>query len=311
LSVDAGEKKLADLRTQASRNAERTRKIERIRAAVSLNGEINQHQLTLERAIALEIEATRLSETIGSIAANDDTVTRIEEAVTEMSASEAAMNAVATTVSFAIEKSARKQVFVDEKALETPSASLSILGKTVIAIHEVGTIFVEPQIKNRDALIARRQKVNDELKAALEAAGVHDLTSARIAAAQRREYERRLAEIRKEMMGLAPGNRSKRLAAGLGALKHYVGELRGRLKAEMEKLALATLPEEGELADEIEKNHEEGARLATDIETAEAVGRKSCSLNRKGTRARAWRLSMPGSSAWRARQTTISVWSRI
>jgi acid stress-induced BolA-like protein IbaG/YrbA len=67
---------------------------------------------------------------------------------------------------------------VDEKVLETPLASFPVLGKTVIAIHEVGTIIVEPQIKNRNALVARRQQVNDELKAALEAAGVHDLTSA-------------------------------------------------------------------------------------------------------------------------------------
>jgi hypothetical protein len=108
------------------------------------------------------------------------------------------------------------------------------------------------------------------MKAALETAGVRDLAAARVAAAQRKEHERRLAEIRKETTGLAPGNRSKKLAAGLDALKINVGELRGRLKAEMQKLTLATLPEEEDLADEIQKNHEEGAQLATDIELAEA-----------------------------------------
>jgi len=39
----------------------------------------------------------------------------------------------------------------------------------------------------------------------------------------------------------------------------------------MEKLTLVTLPEEEEVATEIEKNHEEGARLAKNIETAEAA----------------------------------------
>lgn len=269
-SVDAGEKRLAELRTQVSRNAERARRLERVRAVVSLNGEIKQHQLTLEKSVTLDKEAARLSEAIGSVAATDDAVTRIEEAVTEMSAAEAAMSAVATTVSFAIDKSAQKRVFVDERVLKTASASFPVLGKTVIAIQEVGTIIVEPQIKNRNALLARRQEANDEMKAALEAAGVPDLASARVAAAQRKEHERRLAEIRKETTGLAPGNRSKKLAAGLDALKNHFGELRGRLKAEMEKLTIATLPEEEELADEIEKNHEEGAQLATVIETAEA-----------------------------------------
>jgi chromosome segregation ATPase len=269
-SVDAGEKRLAELRTQVSRNAERVRKLERVRAAVSLDGEIKQHQLTLEKSVTLDNEATRLSEIIGSIAATDDTVTRIEEAVTELSAADAAMNAVATTISFDVEKSARKRVLVDEEVLKVASASFPVLGKTVIVIQEVGKIIVEPKIKNRNALLARRQAVNDEMKAALEAAGVQDLASARIAAAQRKEHERRFAEIRKEITGLAPGNRSKKLAAGLDALKNHVGELRGRLKAEMEKLTLAKLPEAEELADEIERNHEEGAQRAADIDTAEA-----------------------------------------
>jgi uncharacterized protein YhaN len=269
-SVDASEKALAGLRTRVSRSAEQARKLERIRATVALNGEIKQHALTLNKALTFEAEVARLSEMVGSIAATDDAVTRIEEAVTELSAAEAAMNAVATTVSFAVDKGAQSRVSVDGKMLKIQSASLAVVGKTIIAIKELGTITVEPQIKNRNALLSRRQTANDELKAALEAAGVPDLASARLAAAQRKEHGRRLAEIRKEMANLAPGNRSKKLAAGLDALKSYLGELRGRLKAEMEKLTLATLPEEDDLAIEIETNHEEGARLAEDVETAEA-----------------------------------------
>jgi DNA repair exonuclease SbcCD ATPase subunit len=182
-SVDASEKKLTDARTQASRSAERSRKLERTRGAVSLNAEIILHQSTLEKAATLESESTRLSEMIGSIAATDEVVTRIEEAVTEMSAGEAAMNAVATTVSFAIEKGAQKRVFVDESALKTLSTSFSVLERTVIAIQEVGTIVVEPQIKNRNALLSRRQSAADEMTAALEAAGVPDLATARVGSA--------------------------------------------------------------------------------------------------------------------------------
>ena len=84
-------------------------------------------------------------------------------------------------------------------------------------------------------LLVRHQNANDEMKATLEAARVQDLASARVAAAQRKEHERRLTEVRKVMGNLAPGNRAKKLAAGLEALKSNLGELRGRLKAEMEK----------------------------------------------------------------------------
>lgn len=127
-----------------------------MRSIVFLNVEIIQHQLTLDRAATLESEAGKLSELIGAIAATDGAVTRIEEAVTEWSAADAAMNAVATTVSFAIQESAQHSVVIDGKALSAPTTSLPILGKTTIAIEKVGTITVEPQIADRAALLARR-----------------------------------------------------------------------------------------------------------------------------------------------------------
>jgi hypothetical protein len=247
-SVDAGEAKLSDLRSKTSQNAERGRKLERIRAIVSLNTEIVQHQLTFDKAASLESEAGKLSELIGAIAATDATVVRIEEAVTELSAADAAMNAVATTVSFAIQKDALPGVVVDGKALDASTASLPILGKTVIAIQGVGAITVEPQIKNRAALLTRRDAADEEWKAALDAAGVKDLAAARMAAAQRKEYLRRSNDISKELANLAPGSRSKKLAAGLEALKGHLGELRGRLKLEMQKCELANIPREDELA---------------------------------------------------------------
>jgi hypothetical protein len=114
---------------------------------------------------------------IGAIAATDAAVTRIEEAVTELSAADAAMNAVATTVSFAIQEDALPGIVVDGKALDASTASLPILGKTVIAIQGVGAITVEPQIKNRAALLTRRDAARDEVKAALEAAGVKNLAA--------------------------------------------------------------------------------------------------------------------------------------
>ena len=108
------------------------------------------------------------------------------------------------------------------------------------------------------------------MKAALEAAGVEDLAAARIAAAQRKEYLRRSSDISKELANLAPGDQSKKLAAGLEALKGHLGELRGRLKVEMEKCELATIPGEEELASDVANNHAEGARFAAEIETTQA-----------------------------------------
>jgi chromosome segregation ATPase len=269
-SVDAGEAKLSELRSKTSQNAERARNFERVRGIVVLNSEIAQHQLTLDKALSLEREVEKLSESIGAIASTDDAVTRIEEAVTELSAAAAAMNAVATTVSFAIQEDALSGILVDGRALDASTTSLPILAKTIFTIHEVGAITVEPQIKNRAALITRRDAAQVEVKSALDAAGVKDLASARIAAAQRKEYVRRSSDIGKELMNLAPGNRSKKLAAGLDALKAHLSELRGRLKVELETCELATIPGEDQLAVDIANNHAEGARFAAEIKTAEA-----------------------------------------
>jgi hypothetical protein len=109
------------------------------------------------------------------------------------------------------------------------------------------------------------------LKASLEAAGVPDLPSARTAAAQRKEHERNLAQARKDLANLAPGNRQKKLAPGLEALKAHVGESRGRLKSELEALKLTDLPHEDTLSTEIAKTHEEGARFAAEVAKSEAA----------------------------------------
>lgn len=270
-SVDAGEKKLTELRNKGSRTGERSRHLEHVRGAVALDAEIKEHNTTLDKAAALEKDISKLSEAIGQIAATDEAVIRIEEAVTEMSAAESAVNAVATTVSFEIESSAQERVSIDAKPLKASSTSLPVVGKTVIAIDGIGTIAVEPQIRNRTALLARQGEAKDGLKAALDAAGVKDLSAARVAAAQRKEHERRLADIRREISGLAPGSRPKKLAAGLDALRNHVSELRGRLNAEMEKLALSALPESAEVEEDIRKTHAEGAQLVTYIEAAEAA----------------------------------------
>jgi uncharacterized protein YhaN len=141
----------------------------------------------------------------------------------------------------------------------------------VIGIEAVGTISIEPQIKNRAALTNRRTAAVEELKQSLEAAGASDLPAARAAAGLRREHVRQLAEVRREIANLAPGNRQKKIPAGLDALKAHLGELRGRLKSEMEILKLDTLPDEDVLSAEIAKNHEVGAQLASNIATAEAA----------------------------------------
>lgn len=271
VSLDACERRLSELREDARVNGEQSRRLERIRSAAALYTEIAQHEATLAKAVNLQAEAGRLSELMGQITATDEAVSRIEAADAELSGAKAALNAVATTVSLAIEPDALGRVRLDGLPLDAPTMSLAVVAKTLIGVEGVGKIAVEPQIHERDAILERRRLAESELKAALEAAGAENLTAARYAVAQRRELERQLADVRREIAGLAPRDPSTKLAAGLDARQTRVRELGGRLKTELEVLGLSALPTSEEIAKEIVETHDRAEHLAADIGTAEAA----------------------------------------
>ena len=271
LLVETCENRLAELREQARVNGEQSRRLERIRSVAALHTEIEQHEATLAKATDLQAEAGRLSELMGQIAATDDAVSRIEAADTELSGAKAALKAVATTVSLAIETDALERIRLDGVPLDTPTMSLAVVAKMVIGVEGVGKIAVEPQINDRDAILERLRLAENELRAALEAAAAENLTAARHALAQRRELERQLTDVRREITGLAPRDPSTKLAAGLDARQTRVSELRGRLKTELEALSLSALPTGAEIAEEIVETHDRAEQLAADIQTAEAA----------------------------------------
>jgi energy-coupling factor transporter ATP-binding protein EcfA2 len=271
LLLDTCEKRLAELREQARVNGEQSRRLERIRSADSLNIEITQHQATLAKAVTLQAEAGRLSELIGQIIATDEAVSRIEAADTELSRSRAGINAVATTISVAIETEALGRVRLDGVPLDAPTVSLAVVAETTVGIEGIGSITVEPQIHGRDAMVERLRLAENEIKEALEAAGAENLTDARHSLAQRRELERQLAEVRREIAGLAPRDPATKLAAGLDARQTRLRECQGRLRKELETLALSALPPAEEIAKEIADTHNRAEQIAADIGTAEAA----------------------------------------
>lgn len=271
LLVEASEKRLSELREQADQNGELIRRLERIRNAVALQAEIEQHEATLTKATDLKTEADRLSELVGQITATDEAVLRIEAAVTELSGARATLSAVATTVSLAIQASSIRRVQLNGAPISAPTISLPVVAKTLIAVENVGKITVEPQIDDRDALIERLRAAENELKAALEAAGADNLTAARHAAAERRELERKLVDVHREIASLAPRDPSTKLAAGLDARRSRVSELRGRLKTELDVLRLSTPPPVAQIAKEIAETHDRAEQLTADIKTAEAA----------------------------------------
>lgn len=163
------------------------------------------------------------------------------------------------------------RVRLDGVPLDGPAISLAVVAKTLVSVEGVGNIAVEPQIHDRDAILERLRFSESELRAGLESAGTENLTAARYALAQRRELDRQLAEVRREITGLAPRDPAIKLAAGLDARQSRVRELQGRLKTELEVLGLSVLPTTAEIAKDIAETHRNAEQLAADTGTAEAA----------------------------------------
>lgn len=269
--LDAAEARLALLRQQQRDSGEKVRRLERVRGAQAVAGEIADQQGTLTRAAALKSEVGRLIEAIGANPATDENVSRAEDAAAELAGARAAVNAVATTLSFALDPDAVVRLRLDGKPLMETAFSLPVVTRRVIAIDGIGEIAVEPKIADRQTMIERLRRAEDELQAALETTGAEGLPAARRRAALRQELVRALAEKRQEIGRLAPADRTRRLPAGLEARETRVSELQGSLATELELLGLASLPPSAETAEAISAAHRDGDLIATEIETAVAA----------------------------------------
>jgi uncharacterized protein YhaN len=169
-----------------------------------------------------------------------------------------------------IEKAAVERVTLDGKSIDSTDVVHSVVEDLLIGIEGIGNVAIRPQVKDREVIIRRVDRAQQDLQEALDAVGANSPTAARAAAARRRELEHQLEGLRKEIARLAPGDINGKLAPGLGPLKIKIEELYGRRDAEMKALALDTLPERAVLECEIRNNTAEAERLADEIETADA-----------------------------------------
>ena len=266
--LDAHESTIAGLREKVRSISERSRRLDRIRAALAIQAEIERHEATIIKVASLEGEATGLSESIGRIVTTQDAVQRIETATTDLAAAEAALNAVATTLSFDLEPDAR--VEIDGARLEQSKTQRPIVVKTIISVQSVGKIVVEPHIRNRESILKKVATAREELTTALADAGADDLAAARRFAAQREELQRQLTNVRREIAALAPGDKATKLPAGLDAIRSRLADRRGRLETETTALGLTDLPSVVTVEEETAESHREAESGAEELRLAEA-----------------------------------------
>ena len=308
VQLEIAEGHLTDLREQTRLIGEKSRRLERIRGVTALNSEINRHEATLEKAKELQSQADVLTEAIGRIIATDEAVSRIEAATTELAGATAAVNAVATKVSFTLDRNGLGRVRLNDKSIDEIEKAVSVVAKTLIGVDDIGVITIEPQIDDRATMLERVHLAQSELTVALQAVGADDLSAARAAAAERRELSRQFSDLHREITELAPRDVANNLPAGLDARRRRANELRGRLAKEMKSLALIVLPTYQEIEAEIAATHQEGEELAAGIVTAEAaVGGPRQVLSETTTSLQALQQRLAGlRSTFERNQATLS-----
>ncbi|MGH7114777.1 MAG: hypothetical protein ACREE9_09810 [Stellaceae bacterium] len=272
--LDAAEARLARLRERQRATNETVRRLDRVRSAQVIASQIAEHKNTLARAAALKSEVGRLVEAVGANPATEENISRAEDAAAELAGARAALNAVATTISFALDPGAVARVRLDGRPMADRTVSLLVVTRRMIAIDGVGEITVEPQITDRGTMIERVRRAEDELKTALQKTGAEDpedLPAARRSAALRHELVRALAEKKQEISRLAPADRARRLPAGLDARENRLGELQGSLATELGMLGVASLPPPAQTEEAVAAGHREGDLISTEIETADAA----------------------------------------
>jgi energy-coupling factor transporter ATP-binding protein EcfA2 len=266
----AKEQALRNLGDRQRQLTEAERRLHRIRGVISLATEIDRYQAIVGQVQESQKEAEELGEELGRITATGPAIAQIDEAERELSAAKAALDAVATNVALAIDQRAIERVTINGKLLDTRDVTHSIVEDLVIGIAGIGEIAIRPQVKDREAVLHRVKRAEQALKHALAEAGADTPACARAAAGRRRELEHRLEALRKAIGRLTPGDKKRGLAPGTEVLKIRIKELRGRCDEEMRLLGLETLPDGAAVEGELSGMAAEAAKLADDLETANA-----------------------------------------
>jgi DNA repair exonuclease SbcCD ATPase subunit len=269
--VDKAEGRARRLRQQQDRIGTETRRLHRVRAALGMAMEISDHTETLAKAGTLRAEVNSLMEAVGRNPATSDNLALVEEAARELEGARAAVNAVATTISFALDPEAAPRVRLDGNALAGPVISVPVVTKSAITVESIGEIAIDPQIRDRAAMIARIENAEEALRRALEDTGTADLPAARRAAAERQELVRRIEATNREIAVLAPKDSARGMPAGLEARERRARELQGRLAKELEILELASLPASSETESRIAALDTDAEATAREIGLAEAA----------------------------------------
>jgi DNA repair exonuclease SbcCD ATPase subunit len=122
-------------------------------------------------------------------------------------------------------------------------ALLTVIEDLAIQIEGVGTIRIQPGIKDREAQLAKQVNEQRLLRNALVSIGVETAEQAEEQYVARQRCEQELARVKKEIIGHTPPDTLLKIVAGIEALRNHTVVLRKALETNLAIAKLETAPD--------------------------------------------------------------------
>lgn len=224
-----------DAAGQAVRRARTLHEISvRFRALANLDGRLIQAEQAQRRVN--ELRAQLISFTV-----TEEAVQAIESAEAQLQKTRAGLDAQATQVTLDLLPDAVGHVRLN--GMEFAGSPLQVIEDLVIEIEGIGTLRIQPGIKDRQGQLSRQADEQRILRNALMAVPATSLDDARQQLAGTRHCEVELKEAQREVVRHTPAESTPKIAAGIEPLRNYIAVLRSTIEADLARVALDSAPD--------------------------------------------------------------------
>jgi len=248
---------LEDARDEAVRNVREARTlVEFARQAETL---VRLRTRLAEAETAQEF-ANNLAAKLLASPITESQVEAIENAIANLDRVSSALDAQATIVTLKVRHDARTSLLAN--GIDTrEDTQLRVIEDLVLDVEGLGTITIQPAIKDRDLQLGRKAEFEREVRNSLADAHVETLDGARKKLLQQQNWERELAAAKKEVLRLTTNDSGTLADGGIQIIRDKVAVIDQTLQAELARRSIAEFPS----LDSVQ----------TDLRTAEVAEKKA------------------------------------
>lgn len=233
----------------------------RFQTLTTLQSRLKQAEMAQERVNTLRAQLLAFTVT-------EEGAKAAESAAEQLQKTKNSLEAQATQVTFELLPEAVNQIQLNGAALS--ETQVFLIKDLVIQVDGIGTIRIQPGIKDRDVQLSRQTKEQQTLHNALAAISADSIEEAREQLAARRKCERDQLDAQREVSRLTPTDPAAKIAAGIEPLRNHVAVLTAACDADLVRAGLDQALELDEAKRQLNSAEEQEAVLSGAASVAQA-----------------------------------------